>query len=41
MTTLEESQLVEVTPDVELEDVVETNALIEVMDVVGVDVTGI
>ncbi len=41
MTTLEESQLVEVTPDVELEDVVETNASIEVMDVVGVDVTGI
>ncbi len=38
---LEESQLVEVTPNVEAEDVVETTALIEQIDVVGVDVTGV
>ncbi len=38
---LEESQLVEVTPDVEQEDVVETTSSIEQIDVVGVDVTGV
>ncbi len=38
---LEESQLVEVTPNVETEDVVETTASIEQIDVVGVDVTGV
>ncbi len=41
MTTLEESQLVEVKPDVEQEDVVGTITPIEQIDVVGVDVTGV
>ncbi len=41
MSMLEESQLVEVTPNVEQEDVVETTASIEQIDVVGVDVTGV
>ncbi len=41
MTTLEESQLVEVKPEVEQEDVVGSIPSIEQIDVVGVDVTGV
>lgn len=39
MSSLEESQLVEVKPDVEEEDVVETGPAITWVDMTGVDVS--
>ncbi len=39
MSSLEESQLVEVKTDVEVEDVVETSPAIDWIDVTGTDVS--